>query len=106
MAQQTSADRAAMAQGAADVAAASDTTRQLKGKLAGEMNTLVSSGWQGNAATVFGRVFNDFDRQFGRVLDALDDIHENLVGSRITFEQTEADQQQTVNQLDGLLNNG
>lgn len=104
MAQQTQADRAAMAQAATDIRSSSETTRSLKSKLAGEMTTLTSSGWQGNAATVFTQVFQDFDRQFGQVLDALDDIEEKLTGSRAVFEQTEADQQSAANKLGNLLN--
>lgn len=98
------AHRGLMRTAAEKISSAASNTRGLKANLASDITALTAQGWEGTSARAFAAVFVDFDNQFGRVLDALDGIHETLVGSRVAFEQNEEVQAQQVNTLNALLN--
>ena len=50
------------------------------------------------------RVFQAFDEDFGKVLNALNGMHEKLVQTKIHYEATEQEQEASVNKIAGLLN--
>ncbi|MBO0882381.1 MAG: WXG100 family type VII secretion target [Mycobacterium sp.] len=104
MADQSQADRAAMAQAAQRLEDAVGTTRGIRSQLQSHNGELMSN-WSGAAASTFGRVFEEFDVDFGKVITAMQGMQEKLVQTRAMYEQTEQEQQATVNKVAGLLNN-
>jgi WXG100 family type VII secretion target len=97
-------DRAAMAQAAQKLDEAVGTTRGIKNQLQGHRGELLSN-WEGPAAAAFGRVFDQFDQDFQKVLTAMEGMHEKLMATRQTYERTEEEQTATVNKVAGLINN-
>jgi WXG100 family type VII secretion target len=104
MAGQSAQDRAAMAQAAQKVDHAASTIKGLQSRLQGQKQQVLA-GWQGNAALSFDKVFQDFDGQFTKILQAMEGIHEKLVHTRIQYERTEQEQSDAANAIAGLLNN-
>lgn len=99
-----SVDRAAMNQAAGQIEEKANAISATQTKLQGEVTGLIGSGWQGNAANAFLRAFNDFDNQFVKVKNALDDIHTKLVDSHVKYSSTEDEQAQSTNAISALLN--
>jgi len=62
------------------------------------------SGWQGNAASAFTAAFESFSADFTKVLNALEGMHEKLVGTRANYQATEDTNTSTVNRINSLLN--
>jgi WXG100 family type VII secretion target len=96
-------DRAAMAQAAQKLEEAVGNVRNNRSQLQGHKAELLS-GWSGNAARAFDQVFEQFDSDFQRVINAMEGMHEKLVQTRITYERTEEEQTATVNKVSGLIN--
>jgi len=103
MAENSAVDRAAMAQAAQKLETAANTIKGLQNKVNGHKAEL-TSGWDGNASMAFTKVFQAFDEDFGKVLNALNGMHEKLVQTKIHYEATEQEQEASVNKIAGLLN--
>lgn len=103
MAPQSAVDRAAMAQAAQDIDAAANTIRGLQTRLESSKNQL-RGNWEGSASMAFEAVFNRFNEDFTRVLNALNGMHESLVQTKITYDAKEEMSQQAVNKVQALLN--
>src|SRR5512139_530335 len=70
MSQKSSVDRAEMAQAAQRVESAAQDLRKIKGDLGSEQAQL-SGRWIGEAGSAFTKVFNEFDGELNKVLEAL-----------------------------------
>lgn len=88
MAGESAVDRSAMATAAQQVESAVATVRGLQSRLSGFYGELMS-GWQGQAASAFGNVYERFNSDFTTVISALEGIHERLVGTRLKYESAE-----------------
>jgi WXG100 family type VII secretion target len=103
MAGQTAVNRAQMAAAAAQVEDAVGKIRGLQSQLAGYQGQLMG-GWTGTAASAFTSAFEAFNADFGKVINALDGIHERLVGTKVRYEATEDATTATVQRVGGMLN--
>lgn len=92
-----------MAQAAQKIDHAASTIEGLRQRLEGH-KTAVLGGWQGNAATAFDRVFQDFNADFLGMLKELNTLHEHLVHNRIRYESTEQEQTDAAKAINALLN--
>lgn len=92
-----------MAQAAQRVEDSAGIVKGLQTKLDGHKAQLMS-GWAGNASVSFDRVFNEFNRQMGVVIQELEGIHVKLVDTKIRYESTEQEQADAVNKINALLN--
>ena len=97
-------DRAAMAQAAGQIEDNANAIDGVQRNLQGQINGLIGSGWQGNAANAFLRAFTDFDSQFAKVKQALDDIHTKLADTQVKYASTEEEQSQATNAISSALN--
>ena len=64
----------------------------------------LQGGWQGEASTAFTNAFNEFNNDFGIVINALNGIHERLIGSHSNYNTVESANTTSANKLAGLLN--
>ncbi|WP_084262378.1 WXG100 family type VII secretion target [Actinomadura formosensis] len=103
MGQQSAVDRAAMKQAADDIDASANIIKGLQTQLEGHKQQ-VRSAWEGNASMAFESVFNRFNEDFGKVLRALEGMHQSLVQTKITYESKEEMSEQAVNKVQALLN--
>lgn len=103
MAGESAVDRAAMAQAAVQVEDALGQIRSQQSTLAGYHSTLMA-GWVGDAASAFTNAYTRFNEDFTRVINALDGIHEKLIGTRSRYEATEEAQTAAANQVAGQIN--
>lgn len=103
MADQSAVDREAMRIAATKVDTAAETIKGIQSKLHGHKAGLMSN-WDGRAAMTFQRVFNAWDQDFRKVVTALESIHQNLVGSNITYSATEEQQELAASKVESLLN--
>jgi ESAT-6 family protein len=102
MSGRSSVDRAAMAQAAQDLEASAGVIRGLQGQLEGH-KAEVRSAWQGQASTAFENVFNRFNEDFKKVLQALDGMHESLTQTKIVYEAKEQAAHETMNRVQQAL---
>jgi WXG100 family type VII secretion target len=100
---ETAVNRAQMATAAVQVEDAVGQIRGQQSQLNGYHSQLVG-GWVGDAATAFTGAFESFSADFTKVLNALEGMHEKLVGTRATYQSTEDSNTATVNRVAGLLN--
>ncbi len=103
MAGETTVNRAQMATAATQVEDAVGRIRGLQSQMNGYHSEL-RGGWEGNAATAFTNAYESFSADFAKVVNALDAIHEKLVGTRSNYQATEDSNTSTVNRVSGLLN--
>lgn len=103
MGQQSAVDRHAMKQAAEDIDASANIIKGLQTRLEGHKNELRGK-WEGNASMAFETVFNRFNDDFNKVLTALNDMHQSLVQTKITYESNEEITEQAVNKVQNLLN--
>lgn len=103
MAGQSQVDRAAMAQAAQKLDEACGTTRGIRTQLQGHKGELLSQ-WEGQAAAAFNRVFDAFDQDFAKVLNAMQEMQEKLVQTQQMYTRTEEDQTATVNSVANIIN--
>ncbi len=94
-----------MAQAAQQVEAAVSRIGQLQANMNG-YTSLLSGGWQGNAAVAFTRTYEMFSADFAKVLNSLQVIHEKLVSTHNTYQATEDANVAQVNQLAGVIGGG
>jgi WXG100 family type VII secretion target len=92
-----------MAQAAVQVDDAVNTIRGQQSTLAGYHSTLMA-GWVGEAASAFTNAYTAFNDDFTKVLNALNGIHEKLVGTRARYEATEEAQTAVANHVMGQIN--
>lgn len=102
MAGESAVNRQAMATAAQQVESAVTTIRGLQTNMSGYASSLHSS-WQGQAATAFGNTYEAFSADFTKVLNALEAIHEKLVGTHSTYVNTEDTNTSTVNRISSIL---
>lgn len=102
MAERSSVDRAAMAQAAQEVDEKANIIKGLQNTLASHKAELMS-GWKGEAAMTFNQVDEEFNKDFTQVINALQDMHEALVHTRIQYESREQESQQAVSEVQKLL---
>jgi WXG100 family type VII secretion target len=103
MAPTSGADRAKMAQAAAQIEEAANDIKGLQNGLNTQKGAMMA-GWVGNAAAAFERVFNEFNGAFNTTLNELNKIHEKLVDNRIRYEANEEQTQADIARLNALLN--
>jgi len=100
---ETAVDRAAMGTAAGHI---DDALGQIRG-MQTAMNSYHSdlmSGWAGEAASAFTGAYTTFSADFAKVVRALDNMHEKLVGTRANYQATEEANTTSANKLSGLLN--
>lgn len=102
---QSAVDRNAMQQAATRIEDSANIVKGLQSQLEGHKSSLMS-GWAGNAAVSFDRVFNEFQTEMNKVRTALDGMHQKLTHTKITYESTEQEQTEAVNKINQLLNGG
>lgn len=93
-----------MAEAAQNVDASAEVLKGLKDRVYGTVTNVTASDWQGPAARAFLNVGNAYVTDLGKVLAALEDIHQKLIGTRIQFESSQQDQVLAVAKIDALLN--
>lgn len=103
MAGETAVNRTQMGTAAVQVEDAVSRIRGLQSQLDAYHGSLVG-GWQGDAASAFTSAFEAFNADFTKVLNALQGIHDKLVGTRSTYQTTEDSTTSTVNRVGSLLN--
>lgn len=97
-----SVDRAAMQRATQQIEAKHQQIHQLQARLQGQMSDL-SVRWQGNASMAFQRGYQQFDSEFEKVKGGLDKIHTSLVETLREYGTREEENQQTANQIAGLI---
>jgi WXG100 family type VII secretion target len=103
MAGESAVNRAAMATAAGQVEDAVGQVRAEQSRLGGYHGELMG-GWQGTAATAFTNAYETFNADFTKVLNALEGIHEKLVGTHARYVANEETQTAAANRVQGLLN--
>lgn len=103
MAGETAVNRAQMATAATQVEDAVGRVRGQQSQLNGFHSELMG-GWSGDAASAFTGAYEHFSADFAKVINALEGIHERLVGTRTRYEATEQANTQTVTRVGSLLN--
>ncbi len=103
MAGETAVNRAQMAVAATQVEDAVGQIRGQQSQLNGYHSQLMG-GWVGDAATAFTSAYESFSADFTKVINALENIHEKLAGTRSRYEATEQANTATVNRVSSLLN--
>lgn len=103
MAQRSAVDRAEMAQAAQRVESAAQDLRKIRGDLSSEQQQLQGQ-WIGEASSTFTKVYTEFDGELGKVLQALETLHEKMTQAKINYEASEQQQTESVNQINSLLN--
>lgn len=105
MAGESAVNRQAMQTAAQQVESAVTTIRGLQSNMTSYASEL-QGHWQGQAATAFNNAFEAFSADFGKVLTALEGIHEKLVGTHATYAVTEESNTSTASKLNSMLNGG
>jgi ESAT-6 family protein len=82
-----------------------NTIRGLRIQIDNHRQTLAAH-WGGSAHGSFQNVMSVFDAELNKVIGSLENIHEKLVDSRITYESNEQEQHQAVSAIDQALNAG
>ncbi len=103
MAGQVTVNRAAMVTAAQQVESALGEIRAQQARLVGTHDTL-QGGWQGEASAAFTNAFNEFNSDFAIVINALNGIHERLVGSHANYNTVESANTASSSKLAGMLN--
>ncbi|MGE5289251.1 MAG: WXG100 family type VII secretion target [Micromonosporaceae bacterium] len=103
MANEVSVEREAIQRAANQLDAAHGVVAGLRTKLESEHSTLMG-GWQGQAASAFTNVYQTFDEEMGKVLAAMEQLHQNMLASHTTYVGSEEQVTQTVNRVSGLIN--
>lgn len=102
MAGQSSVDRAAMGQAAQEVEEKANIIKGLQSTLEGHKQELMG-GWKGEAAMTFQQVHDEFNRDFTKVINALQGMHESLVHTKIHYEAKEQESREAASEVQRLL---
>jgi WXG100 family type VII secretion target len=100
---ETAVNRATMATAAGQVETAVGTINGYQSQMESYHDSLIG-GWKGDAATAFTNAYTKFSEDFGKVLSALQDIHDKLVSTRSTYTTTEDTNTAAANKIGSLLN--
>lgn len=92
-----------MAKAAGQIEEKANAIDGVQRNLQSQVNGLIGSGWVGNAANAFLRAFTDFDSQFAKVKQALDDIHQKLADTQVKYASTEEEQSSATNAIASAL---
>jgi WXG100 family type VII secretion target len=92
-----------MVTAANDVENALGTIRSLQTRLTG-INDDLAGTWKGEAATAFGNAYAQFNSDFAIVINALNGIHEKLVGSHANYNASETANTEAVSKIASALN--
>ncbi|GAA2086252.1 WXG100 family type VII secretion target [Actinomadura alba] len=103
MSEQSAVDRQAMAKAAQDIDASAGVIKGLQIQLEGHKSEM-RRGWEGNASMAFEKVFRRFDEEFKVVLRQLEEMHQKLADTKITYEAKEQLADEAVNKVQALLN--
>lgn len=103
MAGEVTVNRAAMVTAAQQVESALGEIRAQQARLNTIHDTLAGS-WKGQASSAFTNAYMQFSSDFTIVINALNGIHERLVGSHANYSTTEAANTQTMNKVAAALN--
>jgi WXG100 family type VII secretion target len=60
-------------------------------------------GWVGDAAAAFTSAYESFNADFTKVITAMQNIQDNLTGTRANYEATEQANVSSVNKVAGLI---
>ncbi len=104
MAGEVSVQREAINRAAGQLDEAYGVVTGLRTQLASHAQEL-QGAWQGQASTAFQNVYTSFDADLGKILTAMNQLHDNMMSTHSTYNATESQQTQTVNKVVGLLNN-
>jgi WXG100 family type VII secretion target len=100
---ESAVNRATMATAATQVESAVTQIRGMQSQMNGYHQNLMG-GWKGEAASTFTSAYEQFSTDFSKVVNALEGIHEKLVGSHATYVSTEQSTTADVSKVSGLLN--
>lgn len=99
---ESAVNRQAMATAAQQVQSAVTTIQGLQSSM-NSYSSQMQAGWQGQAASAFANTYEAFSQDFTKVLNALQNIQEKLVGTDTTYTTTEETNVSQVNRVAGLL---
>jgi ESAT-6 family protein len=100
---ETAVNRAQMATAATQVEDAVGQIRGQQSQLNGYHSEL-KGGWVGDASNAFTSAYESFSADFTKVINALENMHEKLVGTRSRYEATEQANTQNVSRISSMLN--
>lgn len=100
---ESAVNRAQMATAATQIESAVGEIRGLQSQLTG-FHSDTMAGWQGTAATAFTSAYESFSADFAKVINALEGMHEKLVGTHANYVATEDANTSTASKVAGLLN--
>lgn len=103
MAGETAVNRAQMATAATQVEDAVGAIRSQQSQLNGFHDSL-KGGWVGDASNAFTAAYESFNADFTKVINALEGIHERLIGTRTRYEATEQANTQISSRISSALN--
>jgi WXG100 family type VII secretion target len=96
-------DRAQMAQAATQVSTAVGEIQGLQSRLAGSHDS-TTAGWQGQAATAFTNAYVEFNGDFTKVIQALNNLGDKLRVAGVNYNATEEANQASANKISSILN--
>lgn len=103
MAGESAFDRALMAQAATQVSTAVGDIQGLQSRLAGAHDSTMG-GWQGSAAAAFSNAYTEFNADFTKVINALNNLGDKLRASGVNYNATEEANQASANKIINALN--
>jgi WXG100 family type VII secretion target len=103
VASETSFNRSAMATAATQVEDTVGQIKALQSRLNGAHADLMG-GWQGQSASAFTAAFNEFNADFSKVIQALDEMHSKLVVSRTNYNSSEDANATSASRIANVLN--
>ncbi len=103
MSGQTTVDRAAMQKAAGQIEEAASQIHSNQQNLSNQI-TALRTGWHGQASDAFYGAYTEFDRQFGAVQQALEEIHGKLVETQRNYTSAEEEQKAASNAINAALN--
>lgn len=93
-----------MAEAAQNVDASAEILKGLKDRVYATVTNVTATDWQGPAAQAFLNAGNAYVTDLGRVLAALEELRQELIGTSISFESSQQDQVLAVAKIEALLN--
>ena len=97
-------DRAEMEKAAGEIDTSAGNITKIQTTLNDGITSLIGKGWEGNAAKAFLKGYEKFDEEFGKVQKELTNIHSKLSDSKMKYEQTEQENQESANEIDAMIN--
>jgi WXG100 family type VII secretion target len=91
-----------MGQAAQEVEDKANIVKGLQNTLESHKGDLMA-GWKGAAAMSFNQVHEEFNKDFTKVINALQGMHESLVHTKIHYESKEQESQEAASEVQRLL---